>query len=112
MVAELDSLRREHEDDNQETLLATPGKGKRLFKKQDVSRTLGDAWGKHSVEEMAKLEQRFAFDSPLKNAPYVSPPYILNTPDVISRTLQPAPGEQLKFVILATDGRMYGLGLS
>ena len=37
--------------------------------------------------------------------PRISPPYMITTPDIVSKDLQKASGEQLRFVILASDGR-------
>lgn len=37
--------------------------------------------------------------------PYLTPPYMLGEAEVLYRDLHPASGEELKFLIMATDGR-------
>ena len=41
--------------------------------------------------------------------PYLTPPYVLGEPEIVWRELHPATGEQLKFIILATDGCKFPL---
>ena len=37
--------------------------------------------------------------------PYPTPPYVESVPEVVIRNVRPEGNEQLKFVILSTDGR-------
>ena len=50
------------------------------------------------------LDDVFSFKYQPLAVPYLTPPYIDNLPEVIQRDLHPAGDEELKFVILATDG--------
>jgi hypothetical protein len=40
--------------------------------------------------------------------PYLTPPYMLGEAEVLYRDLHSASGEELKFLIMATDGREFG----
>ena len=51
-----------------------------------------------------RLDDVFSVPYRIRETPYLTPPYLLNTPDIVMRDLHPASGEQLKFVVLATDG--------
>lgn len=101
----LSRLREAHAEDDQSTLLTAPGKGLRLFGVQDVSRAMGDAHGKRTVEDTKSMSDHLGITYLSKGKPYISPPYLSNEPEVVVREISPDTGAQLRFIILATDGR-------
>jgi len=54
-----------------------------------------------------RLDDVFSVEYQPLAVPYLTPPYIDNHPEVVQRDLHPAGDEELKFVILATDGREF-----
>lgn len=53
---------------------------------------------------ISRLDDVFGVPHKVREIPYLTPPYLLNTPEIVVRDLHPASNEQLKFVVLATDG--------
>ncbi|KAK4688528.1 pyruvate dehydrogenase phosphatase, partial [Tremellales sp. Uapishka_1] len=107
--AEADMIRSKHPESERHKVIFNKGNGDRVLGGKDVARCFGDAHYKISVEDQNlvgdALGARCAITR-MPEHPSLTPPYSEGRPEISTRKVHPVPasGEQLRFVILASDG--------
>ncbi|WWC85606.1 uncharacterized protein L201_000470 [Kwoniella dendrophila CBS 6074] len=102
----------EHPEDEKESAMHNKGFGDtpRVLGGLQPTRAFGDNSYKIDHEEYKEIERALLQREPGKKwiwseeCPNKTPPYITAKPEVIVRDIHPNSGEQLRFVVLATDG--------
>ncbi|WVQ81289.1 hypothetical protein IAT38_003412 [Cryptococcus sp. DSM 104549] len=102
----------EHPEDEAETAMFDDGKGngRRVLGGLQITRSFGDEDYKLDHEEWKEINRAVGQQVPRRKwrwfdeCPSKTPPYITAEPEVVWRDLHPDNGEELKFVLLATDG--------
>ncbi|WWC57904.1 uncharacterized protein I303_100439 [Kwoniella dejecticola CBS 10117] len=110
--AEAARVRGEHPEDEKDTAVHNQGYGDtpRVLGGLQPSRAIGDDAYKIDYDHFKEVGRALNQKEPrqrwkwFEECPNKTPPYVTAQPEVAVRDIHPATGEELKFVVLATDG--------
>ncbi|WWC97377.1 hypothetical protein V866_004256 [Kwoniella sp. B9012] len=109
---EAERIRNEHPEDERHTATHNQGYGdtNRVLGGLQPSRAFGDDAYKIGYNDFQDIQRALFQREPhrrwrwFEECPSKTPPYVTARPEIAIRDMHPRSGEQLKFVVLATDG--------